>query len=318
MKTFVVLFLTMLLHMNIATSIMPTAHSEKTSDKPISSHSEASPNYDSSFNAQIDYWVKLLAKEQEFESWKESQWTSAPLGPGMHGFIILIYDGETEVGYLIVHSTPEGQLQLTEYGVGEYPMFSLNTLYRTLVLHELIPKANKYEKYIEENQYHIERIYLNPFQAVWKLSNQENIYYFDAITGEAFPLREKLILQLQKKLDQEKKEQSTKDLLVSNQAAKLDDRKIIPVFDPYDQLNWISREPLHIVKPQDLLQSISSELPQITYTALIFDDLILVPLAIVGYHHWNENIMYINIDQQGLRFVPVHDVLKQGQFFLRK
>lgn len=309
--------------MNPAYSLQ-TAHNQPALDKPTSQAVQTQltisdpdgANYDQRFNKQIEQWIMTLAEEQEFKSWKGAQWESFPLGPGTHGWSILIYQDEKEVGYLIVHSSPEGDLQLTEYGVGEFPLFSLTTLYRTMTQHELIPTADQYEAYIKAGKYHVERVYLNSFQAVWKLYNEDHIYYFDAITGEAFPLREKLIQQIHENTEQRYQE---RDHLVlhSNLASSLKNRLILPVFDPFDQLNWISSKPLSIETPPDLIQALKADLPQITYTALIFNDIILVPLALVGYHQWEHQVSYISVDQQGLRFVPTPTVLHQGEFFLR-
>jgi hypothetical protein len=284
------------------------------------------PSDEFPLDKQIQIWIQTLAKEAKFTAWENAEWQSHPLGPGMHGWVVLIYSKGQEAGYLIVHSTPDGGLQLSEYGVGSNPLFSLNALNRTMVQHELIPSHSSDQGFLQDSGLLAERIYINSFQAVWKLHNKDNVYYFDAVTGEAFPITSKNIEQLWNEMKQPDGEQSEKQKITQgdkqidnqNDSPKLVKSALHPAFDPFEQINWITNDPLVINGAQDLIDAVTKEKNKITYTASIFDDNALIPLAVVGYHHWDLGKSYIALEHLGTRYIPYTIVRKQGEFYLRK
>jgi hypothetical protein len=313
MKNIVALVFAILVATQMYVHSAPVPENEAPSDKPESQSDTAVPqsnpdkrdlkeSSEQSLDAQIEHWITVLANHEEFESWQDAKWKSYPLGPGTHGWLVLVYNDKQEVGYLVVSSTPEGTFQLSEYGTGENPLFSLTKLNQTLVQHELIDNQDPYE-----------RIYINPFQAVWKLIGKDYTYYFDAITGEAFPLTEKSIEKAQKS----EKEFEPKTELI-RALPHLSESLLLPVFDPFEQLNWINNEPMQIEGLADLIKTMTKAPEKITYTASIFDDNILMPFALVGYHIWDRGEAYLSLDQQGLRFIPFPSLQKQGQFYNRK
>lgn len=68
------------------------------------------------FEEAVELWRNELAKQPEFREWKEADWRKEPLGPGMHGWIVVFSRNQQEIGYLIVSAKPEGGFVLTEYG----------------------------------------------------------------------------------------------------------------------------------------------------------------------------------------------------------
>lgn len=283
----------------------PASENEAVSDK-LKTHSEAPEKkvqeipFEQSFNEHIEHWIAALAKNQEFSSWENVDWKKSPLGPGTHGWLVLLYNKSQEVGYLVVHSTPEGDFELSEYGIGDNPLFSLTRLNQTLVQHKLIPEQETYE-----------RIYVSPFEAVWRLSGEDHTYYFDAVTGEAFPLNER---------DMSRQYKNDPKSHITNKSPTLSTSLQLPLFDPFEQLNWINNNnPLQIESLTDLTQALVQPSHKITYTVSIFNDNILIPLSVVGYHLWDQGKAYITLDQQGLRFVPFPTLQEQkGEFYTRR
>src|SRR5690348_15386622 len=59
-------------------------------------------NTTSELNRNIDLWIQHLGQENSFKNWTGAHWTSYPLGPGTHGWVVIIEQGKQQVGYLIV------------------------------------------------------------------------------------------------------------------------------------------------------------------------------------------------------------------------
>src|SRR5687768_5268424 len=81
------------------------------------------------FDVSVNQWIKEIAKRPEFAEWRAEtvSWERHPLGPGLHGWIVMISNTDRSLGYLVVTVDPDGHYVLGEYGVGEYPLFSENT-----------------------------------------------------------------------------------------------------------------------------------------------------------------------------------------------
>ncbi len=86
----------------------------------------AIPDSESSFSERFEEavkgWVSELSQQQEYAAWHHAQWRREPLGPGMHGWIVILSDQERAIGYMVVSMDDSGKLQLSEYGLGEYPL----------------------------------------------------------------------------------------------------------------------------------------------------------------------------------------------------
>ena len=117
-----------------------------------------------------------------------AKWNSYPLGPGTHGWVILFSDQGREVGYMIVQATESGEFRLMEYGTGSSPLFSLTTLYRSLVQQELIPSTTLFEDFVQNETIPFDRLYTSTLTSVWKVTLDDKTYYLDAKSGELLPL----------------------------------------------------------------------------------------------------------------------------------
>jgi hypothetical protein len=254
-------------------------------------------------DSAIDRWRQTLSKEKGFEAWQKATWTSYPLGPGTHGYVVLLFADGREVGYMIVGATKEGTYQLTEYGTGSKPLFSLTTLYRSLVQQELISDHTTLAQFINDKSIKKERIYFDALHALWKMTIDRSTYYLDAKTGEVLPIEESMLPK-----------QAVKEKTVGIDPSVLSDQLQLPSFDPYDRINWVKGKPLALPSCKELKAALNK--PQrITFVAELYGGKVTVPLAVVGYQLWNKNEPYLVLDQDGPRYVPLSAAIRQGRFY---
>jgi hypothetical protein len=137
----------------------------------------------------VNRWKQALASEPDFDQWKQASWSSYTLGPGTHGWVVILETDGKEIGYMIIHAAESGELRLTEYGTGTSPLFSLTTLYHSLLQLELIPDTISFDDFKHVKNVEWERWYFGSLQGLWKVTTDHITYVLDAKTGEALPLK---------------------------------------------------------------------------------------------------------------------------------
>lgn len=257
---------------------------------------------EASLSATINTWRAALALEKGFESWQTAIWHSYPLGPGTHGWVVILSEHGQDVGYMIVHATENGSFRLTEYGTGDNPLFSLTTLYRSLVQQELIPSSASYSDFVQNETLILDRLYMDALTAVWKITLEEQTYYLDAKSAELLPLKEDPTPRL--------KNDSPKATHLSSRAQTV----LFPAFDPYDRLHWIQGQPLLVTKLSELQDALNLQ-DQLTYVTELYDGQVTMPLAILGYQQWAVGDTYLTLDHVGPRYVLLEAALKQGHIY---
>lgn len=266
------------------------------------------------FDGTVNQWITELSEQDEFTDWQSStvQWDRQPLGPGLHGWIVIITDRGQELGYLVVTVDPEGNYHLSEYGHGEYPLFSEQTLYRSLVQHELIDSSLSFEQFLADSHMTRERIYLSPLQNIWLFTTGDESYQIDAKTGDLMSIDAQILDQIMK---QEAGDHSwtapTADTQQLQQSVRL------PAFDPYYDLGWILKPSSTIRDLQQLQASLNSG-QLLTFVTDLYDDTVVYALSVTGYHQWNAGDPFISIDQDGTRFIPAQLMMQTGQYYLSK
>ncbi|TBL73354.1 hypothetical protein [Paenibacillus thalictri] len=253
-------------------------------------------------DASVNEWKSTIAKEKGFEQWKNANWTSYPLGPGTHGWVVILKKGSDEVGYMIVQAVEDGTYRLSEYGSGKYPLFSLSTLYRSMVQQELIDIS--YAKFSQAKELQGERLYFNPLQAVWKVRLKDKTYIIDAKTGELLPVHAAALPQ---------ETASTNGLTKSQSSHTILERLELPGFDPYEKLPWVKGKPLE-VDTFATLKSLLAEKQKLTYVAYLYGYEVNVPLAVTGYHTWTTGA-YMLVDQDGPRAVHYDSLPSSARFY---
>ncbi|WP_281886219.1 hypothetical protein [Paenibacillus sp. YYML68] len=242
-----------------------------------------------------------LAKEPGFEAWASASWTSQPLGPGTHGWIVLIQQSGRELGYMVIHAVESGSYQLTEYGRGEYPLFSSNTLYQSLVRLELI-----------DYNYKAEPFYWDPLQAAWRVTVEQadRVWYIDAKTGEELPLTN---------LSAEPRTtfmptHAMKTVTNPSSLHTIILRRDAHPSEPYAELPWVQGTPAAFPSFAKLMEQVEGGQPPVLVTQL-YNGTANVPLLVAGVHEWSDGSRYVHIVQDDARYIPYESLTVAGQYY---
>ena len=264
------------------------------------------------FDEKVNQWIDQIAKQPEFSEWHNEtlSWERHPIGPGIHGWVVIISNTEGNIGYLIVSINQEGHYALGEYGVGEYPLYSENTLYQSLIQHELIPSTTSFLQYSTNNHIKKERIYFSPLQHFWLITIGSEQYHIEAKTGELIPLDRGILTSMTKqKLHPDSYLLQTSNSNVVNSLQ-------LPSFDPYYDLSWVKKSSLPIMNLVRLKASLQKGTP-LTYVANIYDETMIYAFSVTGYHEWNSgnNDLFISLDQDGTRFILAQFLSEIGHYY---
>lgn len=270
-----------------------------------------SVNQQDELGKMIQSWIDALSVQQGFEAWKTSVWNRYPLGPGTHGWIVLLKQGTQEIGYIVVSATPEGSWVMTEYGTGSNPLFSLNTLYRSFVQLELIPDSYDSTSFPTSVPVTIERLYHSPLHAVWQVKTAvdgpNGTLYLDATTGEQLPLSADSFNNMHL--------HRTVDLPADPTTLRMQQATVLPSFDPFHNTYWSHGKPLDIKNFAQLQISLEKD-TSITYVADLFNKRVLAPFAVTGYTQWSGlDSPFIRLEQEGSRYIPIQELFENGFFF---
>ncbi|MDF2669922.1 MAG: hypothetical protein K0R67_2228 [Paenibacillus sp.] len=265
---------------------------------------------------QIQRWIDSLSVQKGFEAWKKAKWTRYPLGPGSHGWIVILQTSEQEeLGYLVVSATQDGQLALTEYGAGASPLFSMTTLYRTLMQQELIADSYTFEQFITSPPMDIQRLYYSPLHAVWHIAadagRQSVDYFLDAKTGEQLPLKDTSFSRWNTS------EASGDSIVMTNLSGPSDLLQEVerPGFDPFHNTYWLQGKPLAIADLNQLHTALQQQ-DNIVYAAKLYNKQVLAPFAVIGYTLWSGSTQpFVRLEQEGSRYIPLQELLENGFFF---
>jgi len=256
------------------------------------------------FADAVNQWIKSIAKEKGYEAWGSATWTSAPLGPGTHGWIVLLQSGGREVGYLVIHAADPNlpnAYQLSEYGSGSSPLFSLNTLYRSLVQLELI-----------DSSYEAERWYADPLHAVWIVTAGEHTHFLDAWTGEVLPLTSRDQLP---EASQPGGAEFINSAFASPEHTITANRQL-DGFDPYDDMSWLQKTPLTPTAFTGLQALLDAASPaKLTFIAELYEGQVNLPFAVTGYQQWSNDEVYMQLERDGRRAIPARYAAAAGRLF---
>jgi hypothetical protein len=286
-----------------STTPTPTKHPKPSIKETVPKPSKLEESQAPSLDATVEKWKLALAKEKGFETWQKAAWSSYTLGPGTHGWVVLLTKDNKELGYMIVYATESGGFRLTEYGTGSKPLFSLTTLYHSLIQLELIPTTTSINHFTKDPAIHIERWYTDALHAVWQITVNQKTFIIDAKTGEVLPLE---------KLPAANKKNSL--LQGASELTEASEQLEMPSFDPYERLPWVNGKPLSI-KTLAELKAALQEHPKLTYVALLYDEQVTVPLAVLGYHKWSQEEPYLVLDQEGPRYISLNTLVQAGHFY---
>jgi hypothetical protein len=240
----------------------------------------------------VNRWKLALAKDKGFENWETATWRSYTLGPGNHGWAVILANEGKEIGYMIIHAAENGELRLTEYGTGSSPLFSLTTLYRSLIQLGLIPESTKAERW-----------YFGSLQGVWKITANQTTFVLDAKTGEALPFERLPVM-----------DNEIIPLPSSTSFSGKLEEKLLPTFDPYERLPWVQGTPLVIFGLEELRTALQKN-PKLTYVSELYEGKVSYSLAVLGYRKWEMDDPYLILDHEGPCYLPLHSALTHGKFY---
>lgn len=259
---------------------------------------------------QIEAWTDNLSKEAGFADWSGAAWSIYPLGPGTHSWVVIVKNGGAEIGYMVVASTGEGGYRLMEYGLGQAPLFSTNTLYQTLVQRGLIPDTLSSDSFMTDGPYSVKRLYIPPMQAVWLLDNGQEALYLDAKTGQELPDIGQWLASALNHPDSVQSAPSGASGLhhVAESAA-------LTAFDPFIKPSWLKGTPLKLPSFEEWKSALTAPEARITYSGKWYGGQALYPLPVTGYHLWENSAAYIRLEHDGPRYVPYEDAAASGSFY---
>jgi hypothetical protein len=280
------------------------------SDKPAETEADRAPASPggSELDKNIARWIEQLSEQQPFAAFRGADWKRYPLGPGTHGWVVIVEKYGEEIGYLVIHAKPDGGLILTEYGRGPYPLFSMKTLIRTLEQHGLLTPGEQAEWSVED-RFSPKRVYIDPFQAVWEITAEGQTVYFDAVTGEAYPIDEQTVKQ-------SGPPSGFPAAAETGSAPEFSAFVTIPSADPFDHVYWVKGTPLAIDDAKDLMQALSRQ-KQTTFVNRIFGESVVLPLAVSGYQLWNDRQLYIVFSQEFGERSIFYSFAEKGEFYQR-
>jgi hypothetical protein len=275
-----------------AISAAASALENSSSEPPVKPSIKASDKPASILDDTVNRWKLALAKEHGFESWEKATWSSYTLGPGNHGWAVILVNEGKEIGYMIIHAAENGELRLTEYGTGSSPLFSLTTLYRSLIQLGLIPESTKAERW-----------YLGSLQGIWTITANQKTYVLDAKTGETLPFEYLPVM-----------DNVTIPLPSSPTFSGKLEEKLLPAFDPYEHLPWVQGIPLAISGLEELRIALQNN-PKLTHVSELYEGKVTYSLAVLGYRKWENDDPYLILDHEGPCYLPLHSALSRGKLY---
>lgn len=252
---------------------------------------------------QAQRWVEELAVQPAFAAWKKSTLIVSPIGPGTHSWLVLVMQNKNTVGYLVINAVESGGYQLGEYGTNSHPLFDESTLTRAIKQLELLKPATQ-----------IDRIYVHPLLAAWKITTEKETYYADAVSGESLPAKkEDWTNAAAAKLDKAAP-------LLNTQKAVLIKQVSLPSFNPFDKLPWLTNKPITLSSNSytPLFAKINNK-EQLRFTAELFDGQMLYVWSVVGYNKWDNGQIYVALesseDGSDRRYIPLQLLIELGHFY---
>ncbi|WP_028559963.1 hypothetical protein [Paenibacillus pinihumi] len=278
------------------------------------SHTKAAsnpPSVTAELETQVTVWQHEIAKQEPFQNWKSAEAEISALGPGTHGWLVNFNLNGKIVGYMVVNARPEGGFQLGEYGLGDEPLYSYKTLYHSLVQLEIIPSIRSHEQQdsrTENANFTAETVYLSPLHAVWKvqIAASGTTCYMDGKTAEQLPYTDQLPYV----------ETDSEEVFASNisQAAfAISQSQYVPEFDAYESFPWLTKSPLE--HSQQLLIKRLDHRERLVFTSEPWDSAMRYVWAVSSYHQWDKDLLYIGVEQNGLRYIPYTSLIKYGNFY---
>ncbi|MHA6484780.1 hypothetical protein ACX1C1_23085 [Paenibacillus sp. strain BS8-2] len=259
---------------------------------------------------QAKVWMDELSSsgDETFKDWRGSWISTAPLGPGTHSWLVLLKKNQLIVGYMVVYAKDAGGFILGEYGIGEYPPFSNQSLQLTLEKLGLTGSSMK-----------ARRLYVHPLQAAWQVTTNNattdiasnNVHYTDAYSGEELPVDSEGWSRLQG---------NAKKHGLTNAHASVIASSAMSAFDPYGRLPWLTSSPYPFSSnPAAIMKENIGNGAELRYVSEAFQGRMLYVWSVLGYTTWSDGELFISLSSdenaEVRRYIPASLLLTLGQFY---
>lgn len=246
------------------------------------------------FQIQIDTWIDGLAKKDlQFHDWVNTTTQVTTLEPYSHQWLVSVMNHEKNVGYLVVTEREQNEINkqaklvLLEYGLGEHILFDDN--------------------YAPQNE-NITQVY-DGFASYWVSIQNDLPQYIDAKTGERYPSLVKPSPAVMPTLP-------TGQLLSSKQNIQSVYTLSINESDPFEQIDWLlpTVNSKNTILQWKTLTNVKNT-NNVVIIASLFQNEVIAPFTIGSLHVWQDDIAYIGVWDDGLRFLPAAYLEKVAQVY---
>lgn len=275
-------------------------------------HAEAVQTKAPDLEEQIRHWAASLSKEKGFEAWSGASLDIYPLGPGTHSWVILLRSRGQELGYMVVTSTEDGAYKLMEYGTGGSPLFSMETLYHSLVQRGLISDTVTYTSFLQLPPVSLIRWYAPPLQAVWQVAaGARGTVYLDAKTGEELPDIGAWIAGLGEGAGPAISGNASTPSGSGGPVAAVEWEP----HDPFIKPAWLKGQPMDTPGFEAWKSAATAPGARMVYSGKWYGGKAVYPLAVSGYHIWDAKLPFVRLEHHGSRYVPYADMGRLGGFY---
>lgn len=259
-----------------------------------------------------------LAMDEPFRAWQGATFGYHPLGPGSHGWLVLVKNGEVQHGYMVISVSEQGAYTLSEYGAGiDNLPYSLNDLRRFLAQHGLIATLSEPFEY---------SACYAPMLPYWRVKLAGETFYISALDPEWLPWdgqREAQALAgtISGAIVQEPSAAATPSVPAPALLAEGQDGTATPPQNlqagPASDLLWLTAAPLPELPATDAAAELAAQTP--FFRSAGKNDLYAAPFALSGGQLWaapqgaEAQVYAAAVTPAGaLRFLPLRTVQAAG------
>lgn len=213
--------------------------------------------------------------------WLAAKLEYFPLGPGTHGWLVYASVQNKQIGYMVISITEQGQLILSEYGLGE------QSLYNNELLGQALERQHINLKTLQNGGWKVTRHYAPPLLAYWKVARANHMdMYIDASNGDLLPNAALEHLETSSLSEHDSLNKSPNSpMYAAKSTFTTSSVHVREPFDPSLQLTWLTSEPLRISQVQ--AQIVGSSSGALVFAAEERNLFYGGPLPVSGHQLWH-------------------------------
>ncbi|MGF9695416.1 MULTISPECIES: hypothetical protein [Paenibacillus] len=270
--------------------------------------------------------ISLGSIQPSNQGWNDAELDFSPLGPGTHSWLVNAHVDGKPIGYMIITADRSGHLHLSEYGQGEENPYNISLLQQSLKRHDL-----NLEELSRGVDIHLR--YASPLLAYWEVEQSGTAaIYIDATNGDTLP---NSVVKAHERSSGDEQIRSSVLPVSAQLRFKMEESSNVssftadfihlqPVFDPADNLSWITSKAIPATSLEPLIKQWKKH-QHIVFSADDRNVLYGGPLPVSGYQVWqkhntSEQMEYVAIGGHSSvrRFVPLDTLIEDGHFYTFK